>query len=60
MKKVMGVKDPGLDYESDTSYRDVFFQTTCDEGVTKLAQLLGWTEELNALINDPKNQSLKL
>ena len=60
MKKIMGVKDPGMDYDSETAYRDVFFQTTCDEGVTKLAELLGWTEDLEALINDPKNKTLKL
>ena len=60
MKKIMGVKDPGMDYDSETAYRDVFFQTTCDEGVTKLTELLGWTEDLEALINDPKNKTLKL
>lgn len=31
--------------------RDVFYSGTCDDGVTKLAQLLGWEKELTTMYN---------
>lgn len=32
----------GLDFDSETAYRDVFLQDKCDEGCLQLARLLGW------------------
>ena len=32
----------GFDFNEATSYRDVFEQGTCDDGVRKLASMLGW------------------
>ncbi|XP_075262890.1 NAD-dependent protein deacetylase sirtuin-2-like [Convolutriloba macropyga] len=54
IRKMMGIKDPGLDFDSSHAYRDVFVQTTCDAGVEKLASLLGWTDELNKLTAEVK------
>ena len=51
----MGIKDPGLDFDSPAAYRDVFAQTKCDEGVEKLAKLLGWTDELNKLTENAES-----
>jgi len=33
---------PGLDYEDENNYRDVFWQGDCDTGCLELAKLLGW------------------
>ncbi|KAL5463520.1 hypothetical protein EMCRGX_G032420 [Ephydatia muelleri] len=47
--KLLGL-DSGLDFDSETNYRDVFLQDTCDNGCKKLAQMLGWEEELMELV----------
>ncbi|XP_013410275.1 NAD-dependent protein deacetylase sirtuin-2-like isoform X2 [Lingula anatina] len=39
-----------FDFESERKYRDVFKQTTCDEGCFELADQLGWGEELRTLV----------
>lgn len=36
-------------HEDEGNYRDVAFLGECDDGVLKLAQLLGWDEELKQL-----------
>ncbi|XP_042560017.1 NAD-dependent protein deacetylase sirtuin-2 isoform X1 [Clupea harengus] len=55
----------GLDFESDKAYRDVAHISTCDDGCLALADLLGWKEELQELVNrehaliDSKNKKEK-
>lgn len=39
-----------LCYNEPDNVRDVFWQGECDAGVFRLARLLGWEQELNALI----------
>uniref|UniRef100_A0A0N5AXD7 Deacetylase sirtuin-type domain-containing protein n=1 Tax=Syphacia muris TaxID=451379 RepID=A0A0N5AXD7_9BILA len=41
---------PCLNYGAKNNYRDVFWKGTCDEGVRRLAELLGWDKELAELI----------
>ena len=36
------------------AHRDFFLKGTCDEGARRLAEQLGWTEELEMLINKGK------
>ncbi len=41
----------GLEFDSDSpDSRDHFFHGDCDKGVRQLARLLGWEEELDALV----------
>jgi NAD-dependent deacetylase sirtuin 2 len=40
----------GLCYGENDNVRDVFYQSTCDDGALRLAELLGWKEELEALV----------
>jgi hypothetical protein len=41
----------GFTFEgSEGAYRDVLVQGDTDDGVRRLCQLLGWTDELDALI----------
>ncbi|UJR32102.1 hypothetical protein I4U23_019570 [Adineta vaga] len=37
-------------YGSKANRRDVFHQSTCDEGVTKLTKLLAWEDDLDKLL----------
>ncbi|CAF1533353.1 unnamed protein product [Rotaria magnacalcarata] len=37
-------------FGSSKNRRDVFHQSTCDEGVTELAKLLGWEDDFNKLL----------
>lgn len=37
--------------------RDVFIQGACDDGVMKLAEALGWKDELLKLANERKNKN---
>uniref|UniRef100_A0A915D2N1 Deacetylase sirtuin-type domain-containing protein n=1 Tax=Ditylenchus dipsaci TaxID=166011 RepID=A0A915D2N1_9BILA len=46
-----------LHYDQKENKRDVFYKSTCDEGAMKLARLLGWEDELKAMIN--KSQKSK-
>jgi hypothetical protein len=32
-------------------FRDVFYQSDCDEAVFRFARLLGWEDELKAMVN---------
>nr|CAG8483618.1 5464_t:CDS:2 [Entrophospora candida] len=41
----------GFDFEGEDR-RDVFLQSTCDEGVKKLAKLCGWEDELQQLYTE--------
>jgi len=40
----------GLEYDEDRNYRDVYWSGSCDDGCHKLAELLGWGDELNDMI----------
>lgn len=43
-------KGSGFDFKwKEGLNRDVFYSGTCDEGVTKLVELLGWDKELNKM-----------
>ncbi|CAF1006112.1 unnamed protein product [Adineta steineri] len=37
-------------YGTKANRRDVFHQSTCDEGVTELVKLLGWEDDFNKLL----------
>uniref|UniRef100_A0A3P8WA80 NAD-dependent protein deacetylase n=1 Tax=Cynoglossus semilaevis TaxID=244447 RepID=A0A3P8WA80_CYNSE len=45
----------GMDFDSDKAYRDVAHISTCDDGCLALADLLGWKEDLDALVKQGKN-----
>ncbi|MFH4975430.1 hypothetical protein AB6A40_002139 [Gnathostoma spinigerum] len=47
---------PGLDYGSKSNYRDVFWKGNCDDGCRKLAELLGWENELEKLMREEWNR----
>ncbi|XP_056139119.1 NAD-dependent protein deacetylase sirtuin-2 [Lampris incognitus] len=40
----------GMDFDSDKAYRDVAHISTCDDGCTALADLLGWKVELEEMV----------
>lgn len=40
----------GLRYKSETNYRDVFLQGSCDDQITEVCRELGWTKELEAAV----------
>ncbi|XP_028663560.2 NAD-dependent protein deacetylase sirtuin-2 isoform X7 [Erpetoichthys calabaricus] len=40
----------GMDFDSEKAYRDVAYLATCDDGCRKLAELLGWKEELEEMV----------
>ena len=40
----------GLRYDEPDNYRDALFLGACDDGVRRLAGLLGWSAELDALV----------
>lgn len=42
----------GFDFDGPNNYRDVALLGTCDDGCQKLAELLGWKDELDRLINE--------
>ncbi|CAF0877634.1 unnamed protein product [Rotaria sordida] len=37
-------------YDTNKNRRDVFHKSTCDDGVTELAKLLGWEDDFNKLL----------
>ena len=43
--------------DPDSNYRDVAYLGDCDDGCTKLAELLGWTEDLDKLMVDVQKPS---
>uniref|UniRef100_A0A8D2M3F8 NAD-dependent protein deacetylase n=1 Tax=Zonotrichia albicollis TaxID=44394 RepID=A0A8D2M3F8_ZONAL len=57
-KEKTGQSDPlmslmgfgGMDFDSDKAYRDVAWLGDCDSGCLALAELLGWKEELEELV----------
>ena len=59
LRLAMGVKNPGLDFDSSKAYRDVYVKDTCDRGVERLAKLLGWSDELDALVAESHKHALK-
>ncbi|EPB67443.1 transcriptional regulator, Sir2 family [Ancylostoma ceylanicum] len=49
-ERAMGIQ--GLCYGLKDNRRDVFWQGSCDDGCRKLAELLDWEHELDALIQE--------
>jgi len=49
-KSIWDLGSSSLLYESKKNRRDVFHKSTCDEGVTELAKLLGWENDFNKLL----------
>lgn len=43
--------------QDEGAYRDVLYLGDTDDGVRELAQLLGWEEELHALMGDDSSSS---
>jgi len=43
----------GFAFYDPDNHRDAFFKGTCDDGVQKLADALGWGEELKKAFEDP-------
>ncbi|ESP02931.1 hypothetical protein LOTGIDRAFT_206064 [Lottia gigantea] len=41
-----------FDFDSEDCYRDVFKQSTCDDGCLELADKIGWKKELDKLIKE--------
>ncbi len=41
----------GFDFNEDTNYRDALYLGRCDEGVAELCSMLGWEEDLSALVD---------
>jgi len=61
-KQKVGTRETGLegalDYDDkERNYRDVYWSGTCDDGCQKLAELLGWGDELKDVI---KRELVKL
>ena len=48
LKSMLGLPT-GLDFSKERGYRDVFVGDSCDVSCERLAELLGWKDELNAL-----------
>ena len=46
----------GLDFKSKSNVRNVFLKSDADSGCRKLAELLGWTEDLDKLITAGNKQ----
>lgn len=40
----------GMDFDSEKAYRDVVFLGSCDDGCLALAEMLGWKDELVAMV----------
>lgn len=47
----------GFRMHEDMNYRDVYVQANCDTGVRQLCQMLGWSEELESLIEGYVHQN---
>ena len=50
----MNYLDPKFNAKTDG--RDVFYQADVDEGCSKIAELLGWKEELDKLVENDMKQ----
>lgn len=46
----------GLDFDSETNYRDVLLLGDCDKGCQELADALGWGDELKELVKREHQQ----
>ncbi|XP_022107575.1 NAD-dependent protein deacetylase sirtuin-2-like isoform X2 [Acanthaster planci] len=46
----LGLFTGGFDFDSQNKYRDVAYLGTCDDGCNKLAEMLGWKDELDELV----------
>ena len=46
----------GFDF-SEGTYRDALYRGDCDDGVGKLCELLGWQDELKALVESGAAQA---
>lgn len=51
LMQLLGI-GPGLDFDSSSNIRDVLFLGDCDEGCLKLAEKLGWGDELKNLVEE--------
>lgn len=40
----------GFKFDDEDNYRDVFLESACDDGCTRLAELIGWKDELTDLV----------
>ncbi|CAF1333058.1 unnamed protein product [Rotaria sp. Silwood1] len=47
-----------LMFDSPKNHRDVFHKSTCDEGVTELAKLLGWERDFTTLLQKERKLNL--
>lgn len=45
-------QDPGFDFGPETNYRDALFLGDCDAGCARLAEMLGWGDDLRALVRE--------
>ncbi|XP_038072910.1 NAD-dependent protein deacetylase sirtuin-2-like isoform X2 [Patiria miniata] len=52
----LGMDAGGFDFESKDKYRDVAYLGTCDDGCYKLAEMLGWKDDLDKLIKSGHEQ----
>jgi NAD-dependent deacetylase sirtuin 2 len=41
----------GFDFNEDTNYRDALYLGRCDDGVAELCSMLGWEDDLSALVD---------
>ncbi|KAI1720607.1 sir2 family domain-containing protein [Ditylenchus destructor] len=48
--------DKVMSYDEPNNIRDVFWKGTCDDGAIKLARLLGWEQELTAMVKESKDE----
>ncbi|KAH3764925.1 NAD-dependent protein deacetylase sirtuin-2 [Pelomyxa schiedti] len=48
---LLGISPGGLQFDSPSNYRDVFWQGDCDTGCRELARLIGWQSDLETLIH---------
>ena len=52
-RAVNGVSYRGLGFDfGESNYRDALYLGDCDEGASRLAGLLGWGEELEAMVKE--------
>jgi len=49
---MFGLGKQGFRFEMDNNYRDISYIGDCQEGVKKLVDLIGWTTEFEALLNN--------
>ncbi|KAL5009351.1 hypothetical protein ScPMuIL_014932 [Solemya velum] len=46
----------GLEFDREDNYRDVYHQSTCDDGCYALADLLGWGADLRSLVKQEQDK----